>query len=66
MHKLDYYKILMARAEDATVIIKKETFPGVEVCINNIKAVISNHQDPVQFIEREGRIRMYSGIVEEN
>lgn len=66
MHKLDYYKILMARAEGATVIIKKETFPGVEVCINNIKAVISNHQDPVQFIESEGRIRMYSGIIEEN
>lgn len=64
-HRLEYYNVLLERAQDATVTVRKEVYPGTEVVINSIKAVVETHQNQVQFIENGNNIRMYSGILEE-
>lgn len=51
---------IVERSTNATVIVKEDVYPDVEVWVNDSRVVTKEHVDNVEFIEREGKVVMMS------
>lgn len=62
--RLEYLNGLIEKGKEARIRINSEIFAGAEVSINNVKTILTSHQDGVEFIESNKNLRMYSLAVE--
>lgn len=60
LNELNRLNNIVAKSKKATVKASQDIYPGVEVSINNIKVQVREAQSAVEFVEKSGRVRMYS------
>lgn len=51
---------IIERSRDAKVIVYNTVYPGVEVCINDSKAILKDEHSAVEFVERGENVVMMS------
>ena len=53
---------IVERSSDATVKVAADTYPNVEIWINNSKVLTKEHVNAVEFVEHDGNVVMMSMV----